>query len=79
MLCQSDLILLHKWGLDDSQSHTTVGTTAAAKMRCSRARLWPCLADAVSAALLERKLLTTRRDMFMYIYTTQRHEFWQTV
>ena len=24
MLCQSDLILLHKWGLDDSQSHTTV-------------------------------------------------------
>ena len=25
MLCQSDLILLHKWGLDDSQSHTTVG------------------------------------------------------
>ena len=26
MLCQSDLILLHKWGLDDSQSHTTVST-----------------------------------------------------
>ena len=26
MLCQSDLILLHKWGLDDSQSHTTVMT-----------------------------------------------------
>ena len=24
ILCQSDLILLHKWGLDDSQSHTTV-------------------------------------------------------
>ena len=24
MLCQSDLILLHKWGLDDSQSYTTV-------------------------------------------------------
>ena len=24
MLCQSDLILLHKWDLDDSQSHTTV-------------------------------------------------------
>ena len=24
MPCQSDLILLHKWGLDDSQSHTTV-------------------------------------------------------
>ena len=27
MLCQSDLILLHKWGLDDSQSHTTVSYT----------------------------------------------------
>ena len=27
MLCQSDLILLHKWGLDDSQSHTTVFVT----------------------------------------------------
>ena len=24
MLCQIDLILLHKWGLDDSQLHTTV-------------------------------------------------------
>ena len=24
MLCQSDLILLHKWGLVDSQSHSTV-------------------------------------------------------
>ena len=29
MLCQSDLILLHKWGLDDSQSHTTVPTIIA--------------------------------------------------
>ena len=27
MLCQSDLISLHKWGLDDSQSHTTVRIT----------------------------------------------------
>ena len=26
MLCQSDPILLHKWGLDDSQSYTTVYT-----------------------------------------------------
>ena len=36
MLCQSDLILLHKWGLDDSQSHTTVckrGTVVGVKLR----------------------------------------------
>ena len=33
MLCQSDLILLHKWGLDDSQSHTTVCNTCGNKQQ----------------------------------------------
>ena len=39
MLCQSDLILLHKWGLDDSQSHTTVGTV----LRVGRINCWHCM------------------------------------
>ena len=34
MLCQSDLILLYKWGLDDSQLHTTVFFTKL-QQKCS--------------------------------------------